>query len=66
MIERCVLKNLLEFLLLSRSLAWIYASINQNDIALFIYALALYLDLITSYTEYPLSFISHSRCSIEV
>ena len=28
--ERCVLKNLLEFLLLSRSLAWIYASINQN------------------------------------
>lgn len=30
--ERCVLKNLLEFLLLSRSLAWIYASINQNDI----------------------------------
>lgn len=28
--ERCVLKNLLEFSLLSRSLAWIYASINQN------------------------------------
>lgn len=30
MIGRCVLKNFLEFLLLSRSLAWIYASINQN------------------------------------
>ena len=28
--ERCVLKNLLEFLRLSHSLAWIYASINQN------------------------------------
>ena len=65
MIERCVIKNLLEFLLLSRSLAWIYASINQNDI-LSSYTLVLYLDLITSYTEYPLSFISHSRCSIGV
>ena len=41
-------KNRLEFSLLSRSLAWIYASINQDSI-LSSYTLVLYLDLITIY-----------------
>ena len=58
-------KNRLEFSLLSRSLAWIYASINQDSI-LSSYTLVLYLDLITSYTEYHLLLFSHSRCSIGV